>query len=176
MLKIINKVVTILYFIFITFVFTTALLVRTQLLSMSNIQYVFLTNNIGLTEEILFLVALIFISLYLLLVNLNFSSARQIVLGKTTNGMIVLGEVALKDFVSDVVHHTSGVNRAKVSFSTNRKRELFFDIDLLVFPNCNVTELTNSLQQKINDSLFNTIGKSANKINLNVKGIDSKSK
>lgn len=176
MLKIINKVLTILYLIFMTFVFTVLLLLRTQALSAANVQYVLISNNIGFREEVMLIVLPIVIGLYLLVVNFNFTAVRQILVDKTTNGLVVLDERALEDFVSDIVHNTSGVNTAKVAFDTNKKRELFFDVDLLIFPNCNVTELTNSLQQKINDSLLNTIGKPASKINLNVKGIESKSK
>lgn len=176
MLKVINKVLTILYLMFVTFIFTTALLIRSEVLSIYNVQYVLATNYIGIKEEVLFLIILIIISLYLLVVNFNFRSSRQILVDKTVNGTVVLDEMALEDFVSDIVHNAAGVNTAKVIFGTNKKRELFFDIDMQVFPNCNVTEITNSLQQKINDSLLNTIGKAANKINLTVKGIDSKSK
>lgn len=120
-------------------------------------------------DGIILILILILFSMYLIFMSLKSKPDERVVTHDTSLGLVHVSAATITGLVTQSVQQFEGVRSLDVVIQ--EVAPLKISIELQLLPDNNIPELSQSIQTTVTDYLKNTVGITAESINVLIKGI-----
>lgn len=133
-----------------------------------------LTLQNRLFDGVILILILLLFALYLIFMSVKPKSDQRVVTHHTSHGLVNVSAATLTGLITQAVRQFDGVKNLSVAI--NEVQPLNISIELQLLPDHNIPELSQSIQKKVTEYLYSTVGVNAESIDVLIKSIVSDNK